>query len=80
MKIKLGKRGFIDLEKVVGYVSKDIQFELSIVIKDSTNFSIDIPTDLLDSLIYELYTITEDNNEFLDLLTILINKDKRKEN
>lgn len=79
MNIKLNKHYVQLLNEAVDYMSKTLAFDITLVLKEIDNNTLNIPENVFDMLITELYKITESvDSKYLDLLSCLINKDKRK--
>lgn len=79
MNIKLNKHYVQLLNDAVNYMSKTLAFDITLVLKEIDNNTLNIPENVFDMLITELYKITESvDSKYLDLLSCLINKDKRK--
>lgn len=79
MNIKLNKHYVQLLNEAVDYMSKTLAFDITLVLKEIDNNTLNIPENVFDMLITELYKITECvDSKYLDLLSCLINKDKRK--
>lgn len=81
MNIKLNKHYVQLLNETVDYMSKTLAFDIILVLKEIDDNTLNIPEAVFDMLITELYKITESvDSKYLDLLSCLINKDKRKIN
>ena len=79
IKIQLNDYYLNQLIDSLQHLSKGLSFDLSLIIKRD-GYNLEIEEIIFDALVDELYVITEDvDNKFLDLLSSLINKDKRKE-
>lgn len=81
MNIKLNKHYVQLLNETVDYMSKTLAFDIILALKEIDNYTLNISETVFDMLITELYKITECvDSKYLDLLSCLINKDKRKIN